>query len=275
MEAAADGAIIRRSCRREESSSDHCLRLHAPTTSTASRSRCRNTRGKVLLIVNVASQVRLHAAVHRAGKLWQRLSRRAAWWCSAFPCDQFGHQEPGDEAEIKNFCSLTYDVDFPMFAKIEVNGGQAHPLWQVAEGREGRLPRHRCDQVELHQVPGRPRRQGGQALCADRHAGIAGEGHRGGVGVTPALRHRLRKQVPCHAAAWLRIDLRMRGAPPATLDSRPYGQAHPGTGSAQRVRRCTQPRAARPAGVRIVHGCHDRAGRAARRATGANRIRLS
>jgi glutathione peroxidase len=47
-----------------------------------------------------------------------------------FPCDQFGHQEPGDEAEIRNFCSLTYDVSFPMFAKIDVNGEQAHPLYQ-------------------------------------------------------------------------------------------------------------------------------------------------
>ena len=46
-----------------------------------------------------------------------------------FPCDQFGHQEPGDEAEIRTFCSLNYDVSFPMFAKIEVNGPAAHPLY--------------------------------------------------------------------------------------------------------------------------------------------------
>ena len=54
-----------------------------------------------------------------------------------FPCDQFGHQEPGDAAEIKNFCSLTYDVDFPLFAKIEVNGGQAHPLWSWLKDEKG------------------------------------------------------------------------------------------------------------------------------------------
>ena len=47
-----------------------------------------------------------------------------------FPCDQFGHQEPGDEAEIRNFCSLNYDVSFPLFAKIDVNGDGAHPLWK-------------------------------------------------------------------------------------------------------------------------------------------------
>ncbi len=47
-----------------------------------------------------------------------------------FPCDQFGHQEPGNESEIKTFCSTQYDVTFPMFAKIEVNGANAHPLYQ-------------------------------------------------------------------------------------------------------------------------------------------------
>jgi glutathione peroxidase len=47
-----------------------------------------------------------------------------------FPCDQFGHQEPGDESEIRNFCSLNYEVDFPLFAKVDVNGDGAHPLWR-------------------------------------------------------------------------------------------------------------------------------------------------
>ena len=47
-----------------------------------------------------------------------------------FPCNQFGAQEPGDEAQIGEFCRLDYGVDFPMFAKIDVNGADAHPLWQ-------------------------------------------------------------------------------------------------------------------------------------------------
>jgi glutathione peroxidase len=47
-----------------------------------------------------------------------------------FPCDQFGHQEPGNEDEIRNFCTLSYDVSFPMFSKIDVNGEGAHPLYQ-------------------------------------------------------------------------------------------------------------------------------------------------
>ena len=48
----------------------------------------------------------------------------------AFPCNQFGKQEPGDAEEIANFCKLTYDVTFPMFAKIDVNGPSAHPLYE-------------------------------------------------------------------------------------------------------------------------------------------------
>ena len=48
-----------------------------------------------------------------------------------FPCDQFGHQEPGDEAEIRKFCADKYDVTFPMFAKVEVNGLNAHPLFKA------------------------------------------------------------------------------------------------------------------------------------------------
>ena len=53
-----------------------------------------------------------------------------------FPCDQFGNQEPGDEAEIKNFCSLTYEVSFPMFAKIKVNGDDAHPVYKFLKSEK-------------------------------------------------------------------------------------------------------------------------------------------
>ena len=54
-----------------------------------------------------------------------------------FPCNQFGKQEPGDANEIKNFCSLTYDVTFPMFAKIDVNGPRAHPLYDYLTREKG------------------------------------------------------------------------------------------------------------------------------------------
>lgn len=85
--------------------------------------------GKVLLVVNVASQCGFTPQYTGLEKLWREYRERGLV-VLGFPCDQFGHQEPGDEAEIRNFCSLNYDVTFPLFAKVEVNGANAHPLWQ-------------------------------------------------------------------------------------------------------------------------------------------------
>jgi glutathione peroxidase len=85
--------------------------------------------GKVLLIVNVASRCGFTPQYAGLEKLWRDYHDRGLVLLG-FPCDQFGHQEPGDSAEIKNFCSLNYDVNFPLFAKIDVNGADAHPLWQ-------------------------------------------------------------------------------------------------------------------------------------------------
>jgi glutathione peroxidase len=86
-------------------------------------------KGKALLIVNVASKCGFTPQYTGLEALHRKLKKRG-FDVLGFPCDQFGHQEPGDEAEIKNFCSLTYDVSFPMFAKVEVNGEHAHPLYQ-------------------------------------------------------------------------------------------------------------------------------------------------
>ena len=86
-------------------------------------------KGKVLLVVNVASKCGLTPQYSGLEELW-RTYRDRGLVVLGFPCDQFGHQEPGSEAEIAEFCSLTYDVTFPMFAKVEVNGDAAHPLWQ-------------------------------------------------------------------------------------------------------------------------------------------------
>lgn len=85
-------------------------------------------RGKTLLIVNVASKCGFTPQYRGLEALWQD-QRDRGLVVLGFPCDQFGHQEPGDEAEIKNFCSLNYDVQFPLFAKIDVNGEHAHPLF--------------------------------------------------------------------------------------------------------------------------------------------------
>jgi glutathione peroxidase len=86
-------------------------------------------RGHALLIVNVASKCGFTPQYTGLEALYRKYSERG-FFVLGFPCDQFGHQEPGDEAEIKNFCSLTYAVTFPMFAKIEVNGADAHPLYR-------------------------------------------------------------------------------------------------------------------------------------------------
>jgi len=86
-------------------------------------------RGKALLIVNVASKCGFTPQYEGLEKLWQDY-RDQGLVVMGFPCDQFGNQEPGSEDEIRSFCSLNYGVSFPMFAKVEVNGEQAHPLWQ-------------------------------------------------------------------------------------------------------------------------------------------------
>jgi len=85
-------------------------------------------RGQVLLIVNVASKCGFTSQYAGLEALYRRY-RDAGFAVFGFPCDQFAHQEPGSEAEIQSFCSLTYDVTFPLFAKIEVNGSGAHPLF--------------------------------------------------------------------------------------------------------------------------------------------------
>ena len=86
-------------------------------------------RGKVLLIVNVASKCGFTPQYTGLEALWREYGPQGLV-VLGFPCDQFGHQEPGDEAQIAAFCQLDYGVDFPMFAKVEVNGANAHPFWK-------------------------------------------------------------------------------------------------------------------------------------------------
>ena len=85
-------------------------------------------RGEVLLIVNTASKCGFTPQYQGLEALYRRFKDRG-FAVLGFPCNQFGAQEPGDAGEISNFCSLTYDVSFPMMAKIEVNGPKAHPLY--------------------------------------------------------------------------------------------------------------------------------------------------
>jgi glutathione peroxidase len=85
--------------------------------------------GKPLLIVNVASKCGFTPQYTGLEALYRKYRERGLE-VLGFPCDQFGHQEPGNEEEIKNFCRLNYDVTFPLFAKIDVNGPAAHPLYE-------------------------------------------------------------------------------------------------------------------------------------------------
>jgi len=86
-------------------------------------------KGKAMLIVNVASKCGFTPQYKGLEELYEKF-RDQGLVVLGFPCDQFGHQEPGDEDEIKNFCSLTYDVKFPLFSKIDVNGANTHPLYK-------------------------------------------------------------------------------------------------------------------------------------------------
>lgn len=90
-------------------------------------------RGQVLLIVNTASKCGFTPQYEGLQQLHDELSAQG-FAVLGFPCNQFGSQEPGDAEEIKNFCSLTYDVEFPMFAKIAVNGDEAEPLYEYLKG---------------------------------------------------------------------------------------------------------------------------------------------
>jgi glutathione peroxidase len=86
-------------------------------------------RGQVLLIVNTASKCGFTPQYEGLEALWRR-HKAEGLAVLGFPCNQFGAQEPGDAAEIASFCSLTYDVTFPVLGKIEVNGPKADPLFE-------------------------------------------------------------------------------------------------------------------------------------------------
>jgi glutathione peroxidase len=91
--------------------------------------RLADYKGDVLLVVNTASHCGFTPQYKGLERLYQKYVDRGLV-ILGFPCDQFGHQEPGDEEEIAAFCERNYGVTFPMFAKIDVNGDDAHPLYE-------------------------------------------------------------------------------------------------------------------------------------------------
>lgn len=95
-------------------------------------------KGKVLLVVNTASKCGFTPQYEGLEALHRKYADKG-FEVIAFPCNQFGAQEPGDEEEIKNFCSLTYDVTFPLMAKVDVNGDNADPLWTYMKQQQAGL----------------------------------------------------------------------------------------------------------------------------------------
>jgi glutathione peroxidase len=99
------------------------------TTSKGEPKKLKDYAGKVLLIVNTASKCGLTPQFEGLEALYEKYADKGLA-ILGFPCNQFGHQEPGSDTEILEFCQLKYDVKFPMFAKIEVNGAGADPLYK-------------------------------------------------------------------------------------------------------------------------------------------------
>jgi glutathione peroxidase len=93
-------------------------------------------RGKVLLVVNTASQCGFTPHYRGLQDLYQKYQSRGLE-IIAFPCDQFGHQEPGSDEEIANFCSTQYKVTFPIMQKTDVNGSGANPVYQFLKSQAG------------------------------------------------------------------------------------------------------------------------------------------
>jgi len=105
------------------------------TTIDGQRTSLNDYRGRVLLIVNVASRCG-YTPQYTGLEALERKFRDRGFDVLGFPCNQFGSQEPGSNEEIATFCSTTYDVTFPMFAKVDVNGANADPLFSHLKGEK-------------------------------------------------------------------------------------------------------------------------------------------
>jgi glutathione peroxidase len=109
------------------------------TTIDGAPERMETYRGRTLLVVNVASKCGYTPQYAGLERLYRKY-RDQGFVVLAFPCDQFGHQEPGTSADIQEFCAQQYDVTFPLFAKTLVNGARAHPLFKLLKSeRKGWL----------------------------------------------------------------------------------------------------------------------------------------
>ena len=105
------------------------------TTIEGIRQRMDRYRGRTLLVVNVASRCGFTPQYAGLERLYRKYRDRG-FVVLAFPCDQFGRQEPGTDADIKAFCAQQYDVTFPVFAKTFVNGARTHPLFKLLKSEK-------------------------------------------------------------------------------------------------------------------------------------------
>ena len=138
------------------------------TTVDGMREKMGAYRGKTLLVVNVASRCGFTSQYEGLQSLFERY-RDKGFVVLGFPCNQFGHQEPADEAEIRRFCSLTYNVTFPLFSKIMERRRRAS-AFQASQVRQEGAFRNRSDQVEFYQISCRAGWRRSQTLCPQRHA---------------------------------------------------------------------------------------------------------
>jgi glutathione peroxidase len=130
--------FLRRSPGRPQSRSASMSSFHDFSVKTidGQAKSLKDYQGKAVLVVNVASACGLTPQYTGLEKLFREYQARGLV-VLGLPCNQFGAQEPGSEAEIKQFCSLNYGVSFPMTSKIEVNGGSAHPLYAWLRSETG------------------------------------------------------------------------------------------------------------------------------------------
>jgi glutathione peroxidase len=108
------------------------------TTISGTEQSLADYAGKVVLVVNTASQCGFTPQYAGLEQIWQQYGDRG-FVVLGFPCNQFGKQEPGDEQAIAGFCERNYGVSFPMFAKVDVNGPGAHPLFEWLRSQTGGL----------------------------------------------------------------------------------------------------------------------------------------
>jgi glutathione peroxidase len=100
--------------------------------------KLKDYKGKVLLVVNTASQCGFTPQYRGLQELYAKYKNQG-FEVLGFPCNQFGHQEPGSDDEIKSFCDLNYGVHFPLFSKVDVNGENAHPVYKFLKTEKGGL----------------------------------------------------------------------------------------------------------------------------------------